>query len=255
MSGRFEHKRVFVTGGARGIGAATAKAFRDEGATVVIGATTQASVDAFFVQHGTHRYTGVVADLSTREACHGAVGQALDQLGGLDVLVNSAGIFEEIAFEEVSQEHFDRTLSVNLAGVFFCCQAAMPSLAQSHGNIVNIASDAALIAYTPAPTYGATKAGVVNLTLTLAYQYARSVRVNCVCPGNVETDMLRQTARQTGDAEAYLAEARARAPAGRMATADEIAEAILYFASDKAGFTTGVAMPMDGAGTLGRDPL
>jgi NAD(P)-dependent dehydrogenase (short-subunit alcohol dehydrogenase family) len=251
MSDRFSGKKVFVTGGARGIGMVTARALHDEGATVVVGARTKRSVDAFLNQYGDERFTGVAGDLSCRESCHQVVDQALQNLGGLDVLVNSAGVFEDVAFESVTQTHWNETLGVNLAGVFFCCQAAMPSLVESCGNIVNVASDAGLIAYTPAPTYGASKAGVVNLTKTLAYEYAKSVRVNCVCPGNVETDMLIQSADTTPDLQRYLAAARARAPLARMAMPTEIAEAILYFASDKAGFTTGVALPMDGGGMLG----
>lgn len=251
MSDRFAGKKAFVTGGARGIGAATARALRDEGATVVVGARTRHSVDAFLSVYGSENFTGVEGDLSNRDACHEVVGRAVEVLGGLDILVNSAGVFEDVAFESVTQTHWDETLNTNLAGVFFCCQAAMPSLVEAGGNIVNVASDAGLIAYAPAPTYGASKAGVVNLTLTLAYDYAETVRVNCVCPGNVETDMLARSAAETPDPDAYLAAARARAPAGRMATPDEIAEAILYFASDMAGFTTGVAMPIDGGGRAG----
>ena len=252
MQDRFEGKRVFVTGGARGIGAAIAIRFKTEGASVAIGARNSDSIDRFRADHG-DEYSGVAADLSSRVNCHRAVDQAIAQLGGLDILVNSAGIFADVSIEAVTQEHWDETIATNLGGVFFCCQAALPTLIENRGNIVNIASDAALVAYSPAPAYGASKAGVVNLTQTLAYTLAKQVRVNCVCPGNVETDMLTQTADQTDDPQAYLAAARQRAPVGRMATPEEIAEAVAYFASDNAGFTTGAALAIDGGGVLGFD--
>ena len=251
MLKRFEGKRVIVTGGARGIGAAVAGAFHQEGATVVIGAKSQTSLDTFLEHNGTDRFHDVCGDLCSRETCHRFINEALRKLGGLDVLVNNAGIFEDVAIGDVTQAHWDETINVNLGGVFFCCQAALPALVETRGNIVNVASDAALTAYPPAPTYCAAKGGVVSLNRTLAYEFAQSVRVNCVCPGNVATDMLVKTASQTDDPEAYLSEANSRSPMNRMATPQEIAEAIVYLASDAAGFTTGIAMPIDGGGMIG----
>jgi len=253
MSGAFDNKRVLVTGGARGIGAATACAFHARGATVAIGARSQASIAAFLGENDGARYLAAPGDLSDRDACHAVVDAAVSALGGLDILVNCAGIFEEVAFEDVSQAHWDETIAFNLGGTFFTCQAAMPDLREARGNVVNIASDAGLIAYSPAPAYCAAKGGVVNLTRTLAFAYARHVRVNCVCPGNVATEMIEAAARSAPDAQAYMAQANARAPMGRMATPDEIAHAVLYLASDEAGFTTGVALPVDGGGTAGFD--
>ena len=251
MGPRFEAQRVLVTGGARGIGAAACRAFHAEGAHVAVGGRRQSSVDEFLAHHGADRYIGVVGDVSTRQGCYDVVNRALDSLGGLDVLVNSAGTFADVAFESVDQAHFDSTIATNLGGVFFCSQAALPALKRSRGNIVNLASDAGLIAYAPAPTYGASKAGVVNLTRTLALEYAKSVRGNCVCPGNVETDMLHDMAALADEPQAYMDDARERAPVGRMAHVDEIAAAITYLASDLAGFTSGVALPIDGAGMTG----
>ena len=253
MVARFKGKRALVTGGARGIGAAVARALHAEGATIVVGAKTESSMKSFLDRHQSERFLGVASDLSSRRQCHEVVGEALAMLGGLDVLVNSAGIFADIDLEDVSQEHWDDNINVNLGGVFFCCQAAIPALVESRGAIVNVASDAGLIGYGPAPAYGAAKSGVVNLTQTLAYRYAKSVRVNCVCPGNVATEMLLNMAAQTPNPEEYLAAATNRSPMRRMATPEEIAEAILYFASDAAGFTTGVAMPIDGGGMSGYD--
>jgi len=253
MTNRFEGKRAIVTGGARGIGAAIAVALHREGATVVVGAKKQRSLDSFLDSHPSERLFGLAGNLFSRETCHTFVGGAVRKLGGLDVLVNNAGIFEDVAIGDVTQAHWDETLNVNLGGVFFCCQAALPVLIETRGNIVNMASDAAMTAYTPAPTYCAAKGGVLSLSRTLAYEFARTVRVNCVCPGNVATEMLEKTAAQSNDAESYLTAAKNRAAMKRMATPQEIASAVLYLASDGAGFTTGLAMPIDGGGMIGSD--
>lgn len=251
MLNRFEGRRVIVTGAARGIGAAVALALHGEGASVVIGARNQTSLDTFLEQHPSDRFHGIAGDLSSREACHQFINESVKWLDGLDVLVNNAGIFADVGVADVTQTHWDETINVNLGGVFFCCQAALPALVATKGNIVNVASDAAMTAYTPAPTYCAAKGGVLSLNRTLAYEFAQSVRVNCVCPGNVATDMLVNTAAQTDDPNAYLAAANARSAMKRMATPEEIAQAIAYLASDAAGFTTGIAMPIDGGGMIG----
>lgn len=250
---RFNDKRVFITGGARGIGAAIAKAFVAEGAKVAINARSEASIEDCRQAHG-HDYLGVAGEVGRRDACFAVIERAVDALGGLDVLVANAGIFHEVAFEDVTQEEFDANVTINLGGVFFCTQAAMPALKQSKGNIVAIASDAALISYAAAPAYSAAKGAVASLVRSLAVGYAEhSVRVNCVCPGNVETDMLREAAAHTDDPKGYMAAAGRRAPMRRMASPEEVAAAVLYLASDAAGFTNGVALPVDGAGTAGFD--
>jgi meso-butanediol dehydrogenase/(S,S)-butanediol dehydrogenase/diacetyl reductase len=192
-----------------------------------------------------------VGDLSNRAAAHGVVHAAIDGLGGLDVLVNSAGVFAEAAFTDVTQAHFDEAIDINLGGTFFCAQAALPALAMSSGNIVNVASDAGVVGYPLGTAYSAAKGGVVNLTRAMAVELAGRVRVNCVCPGNVETDMILEAAARSGDAELYLANARARAPCKRMATPQEVAAAILYLASQEATFTSGAALVVDGGGTAG----
>ncbi|MEQ9488148.1 MAG: SDR family oxidoreductase [Alphaproteobacteria bacterium] len=250
---RFKDKRVLVTGGARGIGAGIAKAFADEGATVAINARSEATM-AERCEKDAVSYLCVAGKIGPRDACFDMVNRAVEGLGGLDVLVANAGIFNEVPFEDVTQEEFDDNISVNLGGVFFCAQAAMPALKQSKGNIVAIASDAAIISYSASPAYCAAKGGVTSLVRALAVGYAaHPVRVNSVCPGNVETDMMRQTAAESGDAEAYLQQARGRAPARRMGTPAEIAAAVLYLASGDAGYTTGVSLPVDGGGIAGFD--
>jgi NAD(P)-dependent dehydrogenase (short-subunit alcohol dehydrogenase family) len=160
-------------------------------------------------------------------------------------------VFAEIAIADVSQEHWDETLGINLSGTFFCAQAALPALEAAGGNIVNVASDAGLIGYPNGSAYSAAKGGVVNLTRAMAVELACRVRVNCVCPGNVETDMILNAAAASGDAQSYLERARSRAPWKRMAQPADVAGAILYLASDEARSTTGAALVVDGGGTAG----
>jgi NAD(P)-dependent dehydrogenase (short-subunit alcohol dehydrogenase family) len=260
----FTGKRVFITGGARGIGAATALALRARGARVAVGARSAASCDAFAARAaatgaaadaaegaGTAVILPIIGDIGDRAAAHAVLHAAIAALGGLDILVNSAGVFAEVAIADVTQEHWDETLRTNLGGTFFCSQAAIPALSEVAGNIVNVASDAGLIGYPNGTAYSAAKGGVVNLTRAMAVELAGKVRVNCVCPGNVETDMILQAAAASGDAQRYLERARMRAPTRRMAKPEEVAAAILYLASAEAASTTGAALTVDGGGTAG----
>ena len=247
----FSDRRILVTGGARGIGSATVLAFRARGARVAVGARRADSFDAFAALHGSQALYPVIGTLGDRAAAHAVVAGAVAQLGGLDVLVNSAGVFAEVAIADVTQAHWDETLDTNLGGTFFCSQAALPALKASAGNIVNVASDAGLVGYPNGSAYCAAKGGVVNLTRAMAVELAQSVRVNCVCPGNVETDMIARAAAASGDPEHYLDKARSRAHTRRMATPQEVAAAILYLASTEAASTTGAALVVDGGGTAG----
>jgi len=245
----FTGKRVLVTGGARGIGAATAAAFQTRGAQVAIGARSAASFEAFIEKHGTEGYVPALGDVGERAGAWAVVAAAVAALGGLDILVNSAGIFVEHRIEDVTEADWTEMIRINLGGTFFCSQAALPALEAAGGNIVNLASDAGLVGFPLGIVYCATKGGVVNMSRAMAIELARRVRVNCVCPGYVDTEMVHQAAAASGDAARYLATAQNTAPMKRMATAAEVAAAILYLASDEAGFTTGAALPIDGGGT------
>ncbi|TXH33356.1 MAG: SDR family oxidoreductase [Rhodospirillaceae bacterium] len=254
---RFAGKRVLVTGGARGIGAATAAAFLREGAMVAIGARTQQSFDVFLTKHqGTAKHQGVkvvpaLGKIGSQRQAAAVIEQAVSALGGLDILVNSAGYFAEVKVEDVDQAHWDQTMDTNVAGTFFCSQAALPALKESRGNIVNVASDAGIIGYPLGAVYSASKAAVVNLTRAMVLELAQQIRINCVCPGNVDTDMIQQAAEATGDPATYLKAAHDRSPMKRMARPDEVAEAILYLASAEAGFVNGAILSIDGGGVCG----
>lgn len=247
----FAGKRVLVTGGARGIGAATCRAFRAAGASVAVGARSRSSYDTFVAAHDADGYLPAIGALETRAACFAVVEGAVAALGGLDVLVNSAGVYAEIAIGDVDEAHWTETMGVNVAGTFFASQAALPALTASRGNIVNLGSDAGLVGAANAVPYAASKGAVVNMTRALAVALAETVRVNCVCPGFVWTDMVERMAEASGDVPGYVAAARAHSPMNRIGTPEEVAAAILYLASDAAGFVNGVALPIDGGGVAG----
>ena len=247
----FTGKKVLVTGGARGIGEAAVLAFRDAGAEVAVGARTQASFEAFVERNGNQGIHAALGDLGTRKVSFAVVESAVAALGGLDVLVNSAGVFHEAPFEQISEEQFEETLRVNLGGVFYCSQAALPHLEKTGGSIVTVVSDAGLVGYPLGSDYSAAKGGAANLTRALAVELAGRVRVNGVCPGNVDTDMIRQSAEASDDPAFYLQRAGERAPMSRMAKPEEVAAATLFLASDQACFITGALLPVDGGGTAG----
>lgn len=259
----FAGRRVLVTGGSRGIGRATAAAFLRAGARVAVNGSTAASTEAGMATLGATGLSalggmGLVAapgDVSTAAGCRAVVGAALAGLGGLDILVNSAGVGASGPIDDTDEAAWDRIVDVNLKGTFFCIRHALGALRDSGGNVVNLASDAGLIGEAGLSAYCAAKGGVVNLTRALALELAPAVRVNCVCPGYVDTDMVRrdgiERAEDPAAAERALAE---RAPLRRIGRPDEIATAILYLASEDARFVTGAALQIDGGTTAGQTP-
>jgi NAD(P)-dependent dehydrogenase (short-subunit alcohol dehydrogenase family) len=248
---RFVGKRILITGGARGIGESTALAFLCEGAQVAIGARSKASYDDFRRRHEGVAVSAAIGDIATQADAYNVVEQAMTALGGLDVLVNSAGYFAEVKVEDVDQNHWNTTMNTNVAGTFFCSQAALPQLKANKGNIVNIASDAGIIGYPLGAVYSASKAAVINMSRAMVLELAQQIRINCVCPGNVNTDMIQNAAEATGNSQAYLQAASDRSPMKRMAEPAEVAAAILYLASADAGFVNGAVLSIDGGGVCG----
>ena len=251
----FEGKRILVTGGSRGIGRAAVTDFLNRGARVAVNgrteASTQVGLDAQDA-HGRDRLVAAAGDIGTVEGCRSAVQAAVEQLGGLDVLVNSAGIGSTGPLAEVDEATWDDMLDINLKGTFFCCQAALPHLQASGGNIVNLGSDAGLIGDAGMSAYCASKGGVVNLTRALALELAPGVRVNCVCPGYIDTDMVRRDGiEQAPDPAAMERELIEFAPLKCIGTAREVGCAIAYLAGPDAHFITGAALQIDGGSTAG----
>ena len=248
----FHEGRILVTGGSRGIGAATAKAFLDAGARVAVNGRTGESTSAGIEKlGGGERLIAAPGDVGTVAGCEAMVKAAVDDVGGLGGLVNSAGIGMGRPIEEGDEAFYDAIMDVNLKGTYFCCRAAMPALRESRGNIVNIASTEGLMGMAGMSVYCVSKGGVVLLTRSLSAELAPDIRINCVCPGWVDTDMVRRDwIDKTDDPAATLRDkVEAFAPMGRIGKPEEIAGAILYLASDQAGFVTGAALSIDGGST------
>jgi NAD(P)-dependent dehydrogenase (short-subunit alcohol dehydrogenase family) len=249
----FIGKRVLVTGASRGIGRATAAAFHALGARVAINGLDRAKVAGTIAElGGGERLLPAVGDIGTAAGCRQVVETAVAGLGGLDVLVNNAGLFRSGPVESFDEAEFDRMYAVNVKGAHFCTMAALPALRASRGNVVNVSSEAGLIGNQFCVVYCATKAALANWTRSLALELAPVVRVNAVCPGAVDTDMLHEDAARQPSAAAYLENLNRYYPMARIGRVEEVAAAILFLASEAAGFTTGATLAIDGGATAGR---
>jgi NAD(P)-dependent dehydrogenase (short-subunit alcohol dehydrogenase family) len=250
----FSGKAILITGASRGIGLATARLFHARGARVAInGRSHDAVAAAIEAIGGGDRLVAAVGDVGSAEGCTAVVDTAISALGGLDVLVNSAGIYQQRTVAASDEAFWDATLDINLKGTFFCIRAALPALTASRGNVVNLASDAGLMGYTNMAAYCASKGGVVVMTKALALELAPDIRVNCVCPGSVDTDMIRRDdIEASADPAQREREILAGAPLNRLPDPDEIAHAIAYLASHEARNVTGSALAIDGGSTAGR---
>ncbi len=249
----FSGKRVLVTGSSRGIGQATARLFCESGAQVAVNGRTPDSTAAGMAALGdSDRLVAAPGDVSSVAGCEAVVGAAVEELGGLDILVNSAGVAFFLPVDDSDEAVWDATLDTNLKGTFFCMRAAADPLRESGGNIVNVASDAGLIGEKGLSVYCASKGGVVNLTRAMALELAPAVRVNCVCPGYVDTDMVRRDGIDQADdpqsAEQTIVD---YAPLKRISKPTEIAKAVAYLAGEDAVFITGSALQIDGGSTAG----
>ena len=254
MQTDFTDKRVLVTGGSRGIGRGTVEAFLKASPRVAVnGRTADSTAKGMAALGESERLLAAPGDIATVAGCEAMVGTAIKGLGGLDVLVNSAGIGKFGSIEDFDEAAWDETHDVNLKGTFFCIRAALAALRASNGNIVNVVSDVGLIGQAGLTVYSASKGGVVNMTRSMALELAPDVRVNSVCPGYVDTDMVRRDYIERADDPAAMEQEVVNyAPLKRIATPGEIATAILYLASDDAHFITGSALQIEGGSTAGR---
>lgn len=255
----FEGKVVVVTGAGGGIGGACVERFLTEGAEVFAAGRNVGNVERMLEGLGdlATRAHAVAADVTRVADCERMIATAVETAGRLDVLVNNAGIWVEGPTETMTEDDWDTVVDTNLKGTFFGCRFAIPELRKTTGCIVNIGSDAGITGSAEAVIYAASKGGVSLLTKSLAIELAPDlVRVNAVCPADVDTPMLEFQAREfgKGDEAGYMAQLKAAYPQGertRFIRADEVAELVCYLASERAAAVTGALFSIDFGTTAG----
>ena len=250
---RLKDKVSLITGGTSGIGEATALLFAQEGAAVAITGRNEKrghAVTARILESG-GKAIFLRTDIRNAAECERAVNETIKSFGRLDILFNNAGIFYAHDTLECSEQEFDEQIDINLKGTFLMSKAALPGMiAQGRGVIINNSSGWGIVGGDKAVAYCASKGGVVLMTKAMAIDHGRQgIRVNCICPGDVETPMLPLDANMRGQKwEDYIAGCANR-PLGRVGTAGEIAKAVLFLATDDSSFMTGAALVVDGGGT------
>jgi NAD(P)-dependent dehydrogenase (short-subunit alcohol dehydrogenase family) len=239
---RFAGRRALVTGAGSGIGEAVARGLHAEGAEVVLADRAQDGVQAVAADLGA-RATAVVLDVRDEDAVAGV-------MDGFDVLANVAGIGSTTNAPETALDVWEAVFAVNARGTFLCCKHAIPGMIERGGGaIVNMGSVAGLVGLRNRAAYCASKGAVIAFTRALAIDHVGDgIRVNAVCPGTVDSPWVRRLVEDVGESLDAL---RARQPMGRLGTTDEIAQAVLYLASDAAAFVTGTALVIDGGLTAG----
>lgn len=255
-SGVLYGKIALITGGASGIGRATALLFAREGATVAIVDLNQTSgqiiVQAINEDGG--RAIFIRGDVSHAMDCQQAVHQTVSELGGLHILVNCAGIIRRTSVLETSEEEWDQVMAVNVKSVFLFSKYTIPIMIEAGGGvIINIGSGWGLVGGRKAASYCASKAAVVNLTRAMALDHGeQNIRVNCICPGDTDTSMLQSEAQQLGiNYDLMIAESAKQRPLKRIGRPEDIAQAALYLASGASSFITGASLVVDGGGLAG----
>lgn len=249
--GRLSGKTALITGGARGIGAAFARAFLREGAQVMVADLSEAAVAEAATAMGCH---GVQMDVTRQDSIDAAIAQAVAKMGGLDILVNNAGVYDLAPIVDITRESYDKLFAVNVAGTLFTLQAAARVMIDQGrgGRIINLASQAGRRGEPLGAVYCATKAAVISLTQSAGLNLIRhGISVNAIAPGVIESDMWDHVDALFAAAEGLpLGEKKARVgaavPFGRFGTADEVAGMAVFLASDEAAYITAQTYGVDG---------
>jgi NAD(P)-dependent dehydrogenase (short-subunit alcohol dehydrogenase family) len=248
---RLQDKVAIVTGAASGIGRATALLFAREGARLVLNDIDQQGLEAVLTDLGKEKARAVGGDVAQEETARRLAQETASAFGRIDVLVNNAGVFLDKDITDMTVEEWDRLMDANLKSMFLCCKHVIPHmLQQKKGSIVNLASISSFIGTEMEGrstfAYAITKAGVLQLTKSLTTRYAaEGIRVNCVCPGITQTNLIKHRGSPEWVAE-FWRTAGAAQPIGRPGRPEEVAQAILFLASDEASFVTGCPLLVDG---------
>jgi len=248
-------KVALITGAASGIGRATALLFAREGASVVIADLNKTAGQAVADEIARNGGQAIFerADVTEISDCERVVERTLASFRGLQMLFNNAGIIRRASVLELTEEDWDRVMAVNVKSIFLMSRLVVPIMAKAGGgSIINMSSGWGLAGGARAAAYCASKGAIVLMTKAMAIDHGRqNIRVNCICPGDTDTEMLRNEAQQLGEAaDSFLKESAAR-PLGRIGTPEEIAQAALYLASDASSFVTGTVLVVDGGGLAG----
>ncbi|OGO08921.1 MAG: short-chain dehydrogenase [Chloroflexi bacterium RBG_13_66_10] len=251
--GALEGKRWLITGAASGIGRASAMLFAREGASLLLADLAaeagQAAADEIAATGGRALFTA--CDVTREEDCARAVGCVAEAFGGLDGLLNCAGIVVRRSVTELEEADWDRVMAVNAKSVYLMSKHAAPAMGPG-ASIINLGSGWGLVGGPRAAAYCASKGAVVLLTKAMAIDLGpKAIRVNCLCPGDTDTPMLRQEAEQLGVSEAEFLLQSAHRPLGRIGTPEEIARAALFLAGDASSYMTGSILLVDGGGLAG----
>ena len=248
-------KTAIITGAASGIGRATATLFAREGASVLLVDLNEVAgkeVEREICARGLQSIFEA-ADVTRASDCQRIAQRAMKAFGGIHVLSNNAGIIYRATVLETSEEEWDRLMSVNVKSIFLLSREVLPIMARCGGGvIINTASGWGLTGGSKAAAYCASKGAVVLFTKAMAVDHGpQNIRVNCICPGDTDTPMLRKEAEQLSEDPGEFLAGSARRPMGRIGKPEEIAQAALYLASDASSFVTGTALVVDGGGLAG----
>ncbi|SHF92271.1 NAD(P)-dependent dehydrogenase, short-chain alcohol dehydrogenase family [Fodinibius roseus] len=242
----FKDKTIVITGGAKGIGAGCAEVFYRQGGNVVVLDVDEEAGRQRCADLGDRAHF-IECDVSRESDVEEAMGQAAVTLGGVDVLVNNAGILHYSTVTETAEEDWDRLLGVNLKGAFLCAKHAIPHMLEAgEGIVVNMSSVQAFVTQQNVAAYAASKSALIGLTRSIAVDYAPRVRSVAICPGGVDTPMNRSAFRQSPDPEQVRQETIDLHLTGRMGQPDDIGELVAFVASDKGSFINGQPIRIDG---------